>query len=264
MDQEAIRMNIPESGRILGILHDEMSIQQKLEIQKCGKSIEMVGFVDMEQESANLSALREGKKSNKLATYLGAKGTVLDGAIELFQNTSVSFGIFRDRRTINEKNDIRMTKLNAVQQWFLNWSFQTDSQKSIIISQYHGDVQSSIIGFLELCNYVIESHPGCMRLLSSRSRNWIIFFSNFLAVLKLPLFVPTSSAEYLVADLSTSVGIHWLFKKSNTSEGCGITASLVKFTTRRPSEGKSTMGKFNPMDTNINFAVPYDTVLSEF
>ncbi|WAR10135.1 hypothetical protein MAR_035211 [Mya arenaria] len=58
MDQEAIRMNIPESGRIEGILLDEMSIQQKLEIQRCGKSIEMVGFVDMGQESANLSALR--------------------------------------------------------------------------------------------------------------------------------------------------------------------------------------------------------------
>ena len=27
-------------------------------------------------------------------------------------------------------------------------------------SQCHEDVQSSIIGFLELCNYVIESHPG--------------------------------------------------------------------------------------------------------
>ena len=34
MDLEAIRMNIPESGRIGGILLDEMSIQQKLEIQK--------------------------------------------------------------------------------------------------------------------------------------------------------------------------------------------------------------------------------------
>jgi hypothetical protein len=33
----------------------------KSQIQKCGKSIEMVGFADMGQDSANLSALLEGK-----------------------------------------------------------------------------------------------------------------------------------------------------------------------------------------------------------
>jgi hypothetical protein len=54
-------MNISENNRIVGILLDEMSIQQKLEIKKCGQNIEMVGFVDMGQESANLSALRDGK-----------------------------------------------------------------------------------------------------------------------------------------------------------------------------------------------------------
>jgi hypothetical protein len=54
--------------------------------------------------------------------HIGSKGTVLDGAIELLQNTADTIDIFRDRRTINEKNDILISKLNAVQQWFLNWS----------------------------------------------------------------------------------------------------------------------------------------------
>ena len=53
--------------------------------------------------------------------HLGSKGSVLDGAIELLKNTSVLIDIFRYRRPANESNDIRFTKLHAVQQWFLNW-----------------------------------------------------------------------------------------------------------------------------------------------
>ena len=67
MDQEANRMNISDQGRIGGILLDEMSIQQKIELSKSGKTIEMVGFVDMGEESENLSAIKAGKK--KIETH---------------------------------------------------------------------------------------------------------------------------------------------------------------------------------------------------
>lgn len=92
--------------------------------------------------------------------HLGASGTVLDGAIELLQNTSILIEVFRDRRTINESNDLRLMRLNAVQQWFLNWVSQIKSPKSIMSAQCHEDIQSSIIGFLELCYYVIKNHSG--------------------------------------------------------------------------------------------------------
>ncbi|KAH3805960.1 hypothetical protein DPMN_134270 [Dreissena polymorpha] len=61
MDQEANIMNIPKSGRTGGILLDEMSIQKKIELSKHGKSVEMVGFVEMGEESENLLAIRDGK-----------------------------------------------------------------------------------------------------------------------------------------------------------------------------------------------------------
>lgn len=345
MDQEANRMNMPDSGRTGGILLDEMSIQQKIELSKHGTSIEMVGFVDMGSESENLSAIRAGKKSKKMGSHIlqfmfqgisgfrfpfahfvsdqvnagdlyihvwdsvnklsqfgfetlyismdgavsnrsfmklhfpegtiiekrfkapmpcnftkemiffmdpshtfkkirnnimksgnhnkstrllkladgkevqwtmwvdaykfdrtnpvqihrkltnehifpnqsekmrnklaeevlnadmltlmesyqqrmGANASALDGAIELLKNTSVLIDVFRDRRTVNESNDIRLQKLHSVQQWFLNWEKKVQSQKSLMSSQCHEDIQSSIIGFLEICDFMIKKHPG--------------------------------------------------------------------------------------------------------
>ena len=92
--------------------------------------------------------------------HLGSNGSVLDGAIELLKNTSILIDIFRDRRPANESNDIRFTKLNAVQQWFLNWQCKVNNQKSPMSSQCHEDIQSSIIGFLEICCHMMKTHIG--------------------------------------------------------------------------------------------------------
>ncbi|KAH3750426.1 hypothetical protein DPMN_184948 [Dreissena polymorpha] len=40
--------------------------------------------------------------------HMGANGSALDGVIELLKNTSVLIDVFRDRRTVNESNDIRL------------------------------------------------------------------------------------------------------------------------------------------------------------
>ncbi|KAH3717427.1 hypothetical protein DPMN_060215 [Dreissena polymorpha] len=79
--------------------------------------------------------------------HMGANGSTLDGVIELLKNTSVLIDVFRDRRTANESNDIRLQKLHAVQQWFHNWQKKVQSQKSLMSSECQEDIQSSIISF---------------------------------------------------------------------------------------------------------------------
>ncbi|KAH3837881.1 hypothetical protein DPMN_111283 [Dreissena polymorpha] len=82
---------------------------------------------------------------------MGANGSALDGVIELLKNTSILIDVFRDRRTVNESNDIRLQKRHAVQQW----QKKVQSQKSLMSSECHEDTQLSIIGFLEMCDFMI-------------------------------------------------------------------------------------------------------------
>lgn len=56
---------------------------------------------------------------------LGLKRQVLDGAIELLQNTSKIIGTFRDRRGITTTEDVRLTTNRQVQLWFQKWEEDT-------------------------------------------------------------------------------------------------------------------------------------------
>ena len=70
MYQEANRRNIPPEGRIGGILIDEMSIQEKLEIVKENGCIDMFGFVNLGDEGNNIENLRSGVKSKTTGTHI--------------------------------------------------------------------------------------------------------------------------------------------------------------------------------------------------
>ncbi len=56
--------------------------------------------------------------------------------------------------------DRRIVNLTQVQSWFLHWETHASSKGSIMSVQCHEDLQSTIIGFIELCNYVINVHQG--------------------------------------------------------------------------------------------------------
>lgn len=63
-------MKILEYGQKGDLLLDEMSIQQKIEVQKKEKGMELVGLVELGQESKDLSALRTGSQKRSLGTHV--------------------------------------------------------------------------------------------------------------------------------------------------------------------------------------------------
>ena len=70
MAEEAERLKIPPEGKIGGILLDEMSIQEGIELEKRGGNLEMVGFTEMGDEGDYLQALKQGKKSKETGTHV--------------------------------------------------------------------------------------------------------------------------------------------------------------------------------------------------
>jgi len=53
--------------------------------------------------------------------YLGEKGSILDGDVELLKRTSKLIQIFRDMRPIKYKEDQRLTELSEIGKWFDIW-----------------------------------------------------------------------------------------------------------------------------------------------
>lgn len=93
---------------------------------------------------------------------LGEKGQVLNGAIELLENTSPIVSIFRDMRPICDQNDNRLQDLKVVADWFSNWEAyamcdKKQKTKHLMSQQCHEDIQSCIRGFLLLCDGVSKS-----------------------------------------------------------------------------------------------------------
>jgi hypothetical protein len=70
MHAEAERLNIPQEGRIGGLLLDEMSIQESIDIVKSGKYLELVGFTDMGEEGNSLKSIREGRCQQTPSTHV--------------------------------------------------------------------------------------------------------------------------------------------------------------------------------------------------
>ena len=61
---------IPENGRVGGIILDEMSIQQDIQINKSGEVVEIVGFEDIGSEGNACNTLRKVKQEKELGTHV--------------------------------------------------------------------------------------------------------------------------------------------------------------------------------------------------
>ena len=70
MHSEAERLHIPGNGRVGGIIFDELSIQQDIQINKSGEVIEMVGFEELGYEGNTCNILRNGKREKELGTHV--------------------------------------------------------------------------------------------------------------------------------------------------------------------------------------------------
>lgn len=70
MAKEADKLDVSTQGRIGGILLDEMSIQEVIEIVRSGDDLELVGFVDMGQEREHTRALKEGVHKQIIGTHV--------------------------------------------------------------------------------------------------------------------------------------------------------------------------------------------------
>jgi hypothetical protein len=96
--------------------------------------------------------------------YLGEKGSILDGVVELLKQTSKLIQIFRDMRPIKYKEDQRLTELSEIGKWFDIWEKNAmkltsikakDRSRRILSHQAHEDIQSCIVGFIELCKTLL-------------------------------------------------------------------------------------------------------------
>lgn len=70
MNCEAERLHVSEQGRVGGIILDEMSIQQDIQINKNGEVVELVGFEDIGEEGNTCNILRKGKREKELGTHV--------------------------------------------------------------------------------------------------------------------------------------------------------------------------------------------------
>jgi len=98
---------------------------------------------------------------------LGEKGEVLNGVIELLENTSKLIEIFRDMRPVKSLDDNRISTLHDVATWFSDWDNfilncpeipGKDRKKRLLSHQCSEDIQSCILGFTALCKTVLSSH----------------------------------------------------------------------------------------------------------
>lgn len=96
---------------------------------------------------------------------LGEKGQILNGAVELLEQTSRLAEIFRDMRPIKSLDDPRLNTLKTVSLWFQQWQtfIMEDSgipakekSKKLLSKQSSEDIQSCIQGFLTLCSNLLR------------------------------------------------------------------------------------------------------------
>lgn len=71
---EADRLHIPQThttkGRIGGIILDEMSIQQSIDIVRSGDNLELEGFTDMGDEANSIKTIKEGKHQQTPGSHI--------------------------------------------------------------------------------------------------------------------------------------------------------------------------------------------------
>lgn len=70
MYNEATRLKVPNEGFVGGIVLDEMSIQEDLQIEKTRSGIELIGFVNKGDEGNTCATLRAGTSEKKLGNHV--------------------------------------------------------------------------------------------------------------------------------------------------------------------------------------------------
>ena len=100
---------------------------------------------------------------------LGEKGQILNGAVELLEQTSKLVDIFRDMRPIKSLDDSRINNLLSVSSWFQQWQCfvmensdipQKDKSKKLLSAQCSEDIQSCLQGFIALCSTLLRKTPS--------------------------------------------------------------------------------------------------------
>ena len=96
---------------------------------------------------------------------LGEKGQILNGAIELLEQTSQLVDIFRDMRPVKSTDDSRLNSLRSVSSWFQQWQCsimensdipKKDKGKKLLSAQCGEDIQSCLQGFIALCSILLR------------------------------------------------------------------------------------------------------------
>lgn len=96
-------------------------------------------------------------------SHLGAKGSVLNGTIQLLRQTSALINIFRDVRSVSNLNDNRLKQLQEILSWFGEWKsgiqakslLKKEKTSCLMSTQCMEDLESCIIGFIELCSKLL-------------------------------------------------------------------------------------------------------------
>lgn len=191
---------------------------------------------------------------------LGEKGQVLNGAIELLEQTSKLIQIFRDMRPIKCIDDSRIITLRDISAWFLGWtsSIQTNDSipskekgKKLLSHQCSEDLQSCIQGFLCLCDKVLKN-PSTIFVTPGLVNSDVIenIFNQQRSTYHGANSNP-NALQYKRAINSVLVGQNIVSKKSNAGKST-VTCEPYSFQKRQPSrerqehEGKHTsMAKGN-------------------
>jgi hypothetical protein len=81
----------------------------------------------MDMKFVFLTSILHGEKMrNELAETMRdslSNGKVLDGAVDLLEQTSIMITIFRDQRLITTKDDLRLSQIRNILEWFRNLLF---------------------------------------------------------------------------------------------------------------------------------------------
>ncbi|MES9902010.1 MAG: hypothetical protein ABW168_04915 [Sedimenticola sp.] len=183
-----IRNNILKSGihanctRLLTILPSMKTIQWQMFVD-CFKWDKSNSFqIHKKLTNEHMYVSTQGKMRNHLAEdvldtdmlhtmiqyqgTLGQNGHILNGVIEILRRTSKMIEIFHDMRPIRHMADHRIKELQEVSDWFLDWTKSVENSNDIhkkhranklMSYQCHEDIQSCLIGFIELCQVNLNS-----------------------------------------------------------------------------------------------------------
>ena len=100
---------------------------------------------------------------------LGEKGQVLNGVVEMLEQTSKMVEIFRDMRPIKSVYDTRLKTLTSVTEWFQQWQIsifectdipRKEKSKKLLSTQCSEDIQSCLKGFCALCAKLLRKSPA--------------------------------------------------------------------------------------------------------